>query len=352
MSVKKEIVTLLAVGDRADHDAYRKFHREKAFLLENGFEYASVSYKQLLAKGAPRVNTKKVIVFLFFPFVYWDTRIEHKNYKGVYGNHVFYKKFTAFWKRVNETLKISLRQKEVSFINPPSLCGLYRDKKELAEKFSRGKIPVPRRLKVSRAKHLIDLLDKGQSFFLKPRYGSMGKGITFLSWANWQTNFIFKHGKIINKRSDRGWRFRDITGDKKFLGELLKKDVLTEEAIESLLLKKMKVDMRIYTFFDKVLYVYPRRNRADRITTNISQGAKGDPGLLKELPQDLVNKAKKLAVKVSRTLGVNVAGMDIMMDHNLKDLYVIDVNVFPGFPKRKTFNLAGAMIKELAKRER
>ena len=353
MGIKKEAVTILTIGDRADYDSYRKFHKEKAFILENGFEYASVNYRRLLAKGVAHcINTKKVIVFLFFPFVYWNTYIEHRNYKGLYGNHIFYKKFTTFWKRVNEILKISLRQKEVFFINPPSLCGLYRDKKELAERFSRGKVPVPRRLTVSHAKDLIDLLDKGQSFFLKPRYGSMGKGITFLSWANWQTNFIFKHGKIINKRTDRGWRFRDITGNKKFLSALLKEDVLTEKAIESLLLKKMKVDMRIYTFFNKVLYVYPRRNRADRITTNISQGAKGDPGLLKELPENLVGKAEKLAVKVSKILGINSTGMDIMMDHNLKDVYVIDVNVFPGFPKRRTFNLAKAMVTELARRLR
>ncbi len=345
--MKKKDITIFSIGDKADYDSYKKFHREKTTILENGFEYASASYRKFLAKGAPRINTKKVIIFLFFPFAYWNTYIEHRNYKGLYGNHIFHKKFTAFWKKVHETVKSTLWQKKVFFINPPFLCGLYRDKKELAEKFSREKIPIPGRVRVSRAKDLIDLLDRGRSFFVKPRYGSMGKGITFLSWANWQTNFIFKRGKIANKPSDRGWRFRDITGNKKFLGELLKKDFLTENAIESLLFKKMKVDMRIYTFFNRVLYVYPRRNKPDRITTNISQGAKGDPDLLKKLPGNLLKKAEKLAVKISKLLGVNSAGMDIMMDRNLKDVYVIDVNIFPGFPKRKTFNIAKAMIASL-----
>lgn len=348
MGVKREKVAILAIGDRADYDAYRKFHKEKTFILQSGFEYASTNYKRLLAKGAPPIKAKRVIVFLFFPFVYWNTYIEHRNYKGIYANSDFYKKFITFWNRVTKTLKISLQGKEVLFVNPPSLCGLYRDKNEVAKRFSHDGVLVPQSFKISRAKDLENLLDKGHSFFLKPRYGSMGKGITFLSWSNWQTNFIFKNGKIISKRSDHGWKFRDITGDKKFLRKLLRRDMLIEKAIDSLLLKRTKVDMRIYTFFKKVTYVYPRRNRADRLTTNISQGAKGDPGILKKLPKDLVNKARRVAVKVSKTLGINLAGMDIMMDHNLKDVYVIDVNLFPGFPKRRTFNLAESMVKELA----
>ena len=40
-------------------------------------------------------------------------------------------------------------------------------------------------------------------------------------------------------------------------------------------------------------------------------------------------------------------GMDIMPDRNQKDVYILDVNVFPGFPKRKTFKLARAIIDEL-----
>lgn len=348
--MKRDAVTIFTIGDRADHDSYKKFHREKKFILGKGFEYASTNYGRLLSKGIPNINTKKVIVFLFFPFVYWNRHIERKRYRGLYGNRTFYKKFTIFWKDVNKKLRVSLRRKEVYFVNQPYLCGLYRDKQIVAGRFLRRGIPAPKRFAVSDAKELIDLLNRGKAFFLKPRYGSMGKGITFLSRASWQTNFVFKRGKIVNRRADRGWRFRDVTGNKKFLRKLLKKDILIEEAIDSFLFKKMKFDMRIYTFLDKVIYVYPRRNRADKVTTNISQGAKGDPGLLRELPQDLVDKAERLAVKVSKILGINMAGMDIMMDRKLKDVYVVDVNIFPGFPKRKTFNLARDMIKVLAGR--
>lgn len=349
MGKVKERITILTIGDRADYDSYKKFHKEKPFILKSGFDYITVNYKRFLESRIPPVKTKKVLIFLFFPFSYWDKHIEHRNYKGIYGNRAFYKKFNQFWNKVSKMLKSSLSDKEIFFINPPSLCGLYRDKLMVAKKFSRGGIPSPKLYNVPRVAELENLLDKGQSLFLKARYGSMGKGITFLSWANWQTNFIFKNGKIISRRSDHRWKFRDITGDRKFLSKLLKKDILIEKAVDSLLLKKMKVDMRIYVFFNKVIYIYPRRNRIDKITTNISQGAKGDPRLLRELPKNLITKAKKLAPKVSRILKLNLVGMDIMMDHNLKDIYVIDVNLFSGFPKRRTFNLAQYMVKELVK---
>ena len=130
---------------------------------------------------------------------------------------------------------------------------------------------------------------------------------------------------------------------------MLKKDILIEDAVKSVLLKDMKIDMRVYVFFNKVLYVYPRKNKKDNVTTNISQGAKGDPTILQKIPKPLIEKIKKLAQRVSKTLGLNWVGMDIIIDQNLKDIYVIDVNVFPGFPKRRTFNISQHMIKEIKK---
>jgi len=345
----KERITILSIGDGIDRDAYRKFHKEKPFILRSGFDYVSANYKCLLSGGMPPVKTRKVVVFLFFPFAYWDKYIECRNYKGIYGNRAFYEKFVRFWSKADRALRVSLTGKEVFFVNPPLLCGLYRDKIAVAKRFLHSNIPSPKLYRISGVGEIENLLKKGRSFFLKPRYGSMGKGITFLNWSNWQTNFSFKNGRIISRRSDHGWKFRDITGNKKFLKRLLRKDILIEQAVDSLLLKKIKVDMRIYTFFNRTLYIYPRRNKADRITTNISQGAKGDPGILKELPKNLVSKAKKLAENISRALGVNLIGMDIMMDRNLRDIYVIDVNLFPGFPKRKTFDISLCMVNELVK---
>ncbi|GAF74674.1 unnamed protein product, partial [marine sediment metagenome] len=90
-----------------------------------------------------------------------------------------------------------------------------------------------------------------------------------------------------------------------------------------LILNKMKVDLRIYTFFGKVLYVYPRKNHPDKVTTNITQGGKGDPSLLGILPEHILAKAKKLAEKTSGALDFNLAGVDVIVDRNLKDAYVV-----------------------------
>ena len=343
----KERVTILAVGDRADHDSFRKFHKERLFILHSGFDYKKASYSTILAKGAPTINTKRVIVFLFFPFVYWNKYIEHKNYRGLYGNHRFYDKFAAFWDKVGDSIKDSLKDKEVFFVNNPFLCTFCRDKLKVIRKLSSAGVKGPKAYNITSVKKIENLLNNGQPLFIKPRFGSMGKGITFLSWSNWQTNFIYKNDEIISRRSDKGWKFRDITGNKNFLRKLLHKDIMIEKAISTILVKQMKVDLRMYVFFNKVLYIYPRKNRLDRITTNITQGAKGDPSILGKLPRRLVDKAKKMAERASRVLGLNLTGIDIMIDRNLKDVYVLDVNVFPGLPKRKTFRISQYMIKKL-----
>ena len=85
------------------------------------------------------------------------------------------------------------------------------------------------------------------------------------------------------------------------------------------------------------------------VTTNITQGGKGDPSLVDKLPRHLLLRAKKLAERSSRALGFNLAGVDVILGRNLRDIYVVDVNTFPGFPKRRTFDLTGSIIKELVR---
>jgi len=95
------------------------------------------------------------------------------------------------------------------------------------------------------------------------------------------------------------------------------------------------------------MYVYPRKNTLNKITTNISQGGRGDPRVLTRIPKHLVVQAKKEAVRISKKLNIRLAGIDIVPDRNLKRVRVVDVNVFAGFPKRKTFNLSRYLAAEL-----
>jgi hypothetical protein len=342
-------ITILSFGDRLDYDEYKKFNRERRLFIKRGFDYVAVSYKNVLRARFPKIRTNKIIIFLFFPFHYWNKNIEYKDYKGIYGNRIFYKKFMNFWIKINDIINEHFSDKQILVINNPLLSGRYRDKQLIKLKLSRAGISNPRTYRTNRIQDIHNLLAQGSSLYLKVRYGSMGKGITYVSPLNWETNFNFKDNKIISRRSDHGWKFRYITGNNAFLNKLIKKDILIEKAVDTMILKRKRIDLRIYTFLKKVVYIYPKTNYPERITTNISQGAKGAPYILEFVPKKLIAKAKKLAIESARVLKLDLAGIDVMLDRNHKDVCIVDVNVFPGFPKRRTFNLTRAIIRELAR---
>ena len=242
--------------------------------------------------------------------------------------------------------------KEAVFVNDPRLCSFYRDKMNVISGLNRDKIFQPPLHDISGTDRLQDELDDGKRFFIKPRYGSMGKGITYVSPSDWQTNFTVKGNRIISKKSDHGWKFKDVTGNRKFLKKILQKDMLVQEAVDSPIVKGNKVDIRFYIFFGKAIYIYPRKNKPDKVTTNISQGGKGAPAFVKELPAGFIKKAKKEAERAADVLGLKLAGVDIIPGRGFKKPYIIDVNVFSGFPKRRTFNLSKQMVMELGKLNR
>ena len=339
-------ITIFAIGDRVDWESYERFNRTKAFFNHYGFGYVTTDYTNILAEKIPHIKTEKVAIFLFFPFNYWNKNIEYKNYRGIYGCLLFQKKFVRFWKSVEKILRSTLSDKRIHFINRPELCGLYRDKLLVSKILSRARIPTPKIYNTSSLNRIQQLISKGHKLFIKPRCGSMGKGITYLSPDSWQTNFIFKNGKIRSRISDYGWNFIDITGNTRFLGKLLKEDVLIQEAVIPPLFEGNIVDLRVYAFFNKALYIFPRKNRADKITTNVSQGGKGDDTLLKVIPKNLLSKAKHTAEKTLSILNLGFGGIDIFLDKNLKDVYVIEANVFPGFTKRLRFDVSKSIIEE------
>ena len=349
MAKKDRDITILAIGDKQDFDAYRKFHRRRALLIRQGFKYANLSYRELLKKKIPRIETKKVVIFLFFPFSYWNKHIEHRGYKGLYGNIGFSKKFSGLWKKVNRLIKQEMADKQLVFINLPFLCGLYRDKLTVINILKRHKISQPRLYNIPSTKHAHKLINSGHNIFVKPRCGSMGKGMSYLSWNNWKTNFGFRQNKITSRVSDGGWKFREVKKKNVFLNRLIRSGLLFQEAVDSVLLDNFKIDLRIYTFFNRVIYSYPRKNKADKITTNISQGGRGDPSILELLPKRQAEKARRIAAYASKVLKLNISGIDVMLDRNLRDVYIVDVNVFPGFPRSRAFDMVWSIAKNLAR---
>ena len=346
-SSKKSPITILAIGDHADWDSYGKVHVERRAFERNGYEYLTTNYAHFLKGDIPQVRTDKIIIFFFFPFTYWNKYIEHDNYRGIYGNRYFYGKFVRFWERIERVMTKELRYKKVVLVNEPQASLLCRDKIHISKSLRAHRLDHPELHFNQSVRSIQKRLAQGEKLFLKPQFGSMGKGLTYLSPFVWKTNFMFRNSHIGSRKSDHGWHIRDVTGRYAFLRKILTKDIIVQKAVDPLILDGHIVDLRIYTFFNKAVYVYPRSNLPQLISMNISQGGKGDPSLLRSIPHATIERAKRQAIRASRALGLNLAGVDILLDQNLKRICVLDVNAFSGFPRRKTFNLPRAIAQEI-----
>ena len=345
-------ISVLVLGDESDWDSYQKFCRQ--LQKHSGkLNWVTATYGLLEKNKLPLIESDIIIIYLFFPFAYWDKHIENEGYKGVYGNVEFYDKFRVFWSDIHRTLEKVYQDKKIYFINHPLKVAIDRDKEVTKTILSENGVNVPISYYTRDYRDILRLINReSKKLFLKVRYGSMGKGITYLEKGSWRTNFRFEWfwktgGKIISPHSDYGWTFIDVTNNVKFLKEILTKDIVVEEAIDSYKLDGFIFDLRLYILYDQVLYVYPRVNEKDAVITNISQGGRaGASSLLKKLPEHIIDRAVRSAVKTIKIVGVDFAGVDVMICKDLK-VYVVELNAFPGFPKVGRFNLSKRIIQQI-----
>jgi len=211
--------TLLTFGDKSDWDSYLKFQRTlKKHKNDRVLKPISLNYAKLEKGTLPKVKDSSPLIYLFFPFKYWNKNIEYNRYKGIYGNEEFYKKFRIFWSDIYRKLQSSYPNKHLEFVNHPLEVAAERDKEYTKMNLSEHGLDVPKSYHTRELEDILRLINEEEKkLYLKIRYGSMGKGITYLEKDGWYTNFRFQKKKIECEKSDHGWTFTNITNNPGFL---------------------------------------------------------------------------------------------------------------------------------------
>lgn len=310
-----------------------------------------INYKDVFTNRLPKINSPHLMILLFFPFQYWNKNIEvyHRDSR-VYGDKKFGLAFKHFFKRLDTLIKKKYPQKKIEYVNPPQASILDRDKAECKSFLKKHNIPMPKSFDIKTLKGLEQIIDRGVSLYIKPRFGSMGKGISYLSNGLLMTNFLFQKGKIISHPYDNHWRFHEITkkSDRSnFLKTLIAKGFIFEEAIDPPIYKGRRSDYRVYCVYGKVPYFYVRSTPAVSLVTNWSQGGRIERKreTLKYISESKLKKVKSLARKVAKNLNMNYAGVDIIFSKDYKQIYVLEAHSFPGY--EKGFDLMANLAREV-----
>lgn len=352
LAIDMKTKTVLAIGDSSPDGilasaSFDKFVGHKKTFSKRSIDLKVVDYYALLGDNLPRIDTEAITVMLFFPYSYWNENIEVYTYDDrIYGDETFGKKFNELFNTVDSKLQRAYKGKKLSFVNPPQSIQIDRDKKKTKSLFKRQAIPTPPLHKIETEEDIIDLLEKGHRLYAKPRFGAMGKGITYLTKGRWRTNYLYKRGKIVSRNFDYGWGFVDVTGKLDFLKELIKRDMVFEQAIDLPTIEGRKFDMRIYVIYGKVPYLYARTVSVEKIVTNWSQGGRIEKGsFLRKIPKEKLNMAKSYAIKGAQAIGINYAGMDLIFSGDFCQVYVLEGHSFPSYERR--FGLTKYLIEYL-----
>ncbi len=335
--------TLLIIGDkrtkgRTLDPSFNAFVKIIGNSKDERLETHILSYKDVFEGNFPEVSSPVLNILLFFPYKYWDKNIEvYQGDSKVYGDNSFGREFRKYFEKLERTIGKKYHDKKIEYVNPPDKSILDRDKEETKKFFWHHNIPTPKSFNVKCLKDLHRLAKRGISLYIKPRFGAMGKGITYLSNDLMITNFLFQKGEIVSHPYDYHWRFHEVKDkDKdKFLKILLSRGFIFEEAIDPPIHKGRRSDFRVYCVYGKVSYYYIRSTPAVSLVTNWSQGGKIEQKrkLSQYISTAKLNQVESLARKVAKELKLNYTGVDIIFSKDYKKIYALEAHSFPGYER-------------------
>ena len=333
--------------DKKAEPSIVRFVRYSGRLLRRNIDFKLITYDDLLLNRLPHIRTKRLKIMLFFPYSYWNTHIERYDKDDrIYGDSDFGREYREFFIRVDKVLRKRYRNKELSFVNPPHSSILDRDKRKTHKILKKFGILTPKVYNITTLSQVDRLLEEGKALYIKPVFGAMGKGITYINKKGCYTNFIFRDNKIISRLFDYHWKFRRISENKReaFLKILIKRGFLFQEAIRASRVKERKFDLRIYVINDKTPYFYAKSAPAEGFLTNWSQGGRIEKKrfLRKGLSKKTLEKAKAIARKTTRALNLTYSGVDVIVDETEENIYLLEIQSFPGF--ELGFNLIKYLI--------
>ena len=287
-------------------------------------------------------------ILLLFPYSHWSQHIERDEDGILYGDERYGMLFDSYMDRVDDIIKT--KYGNFTYINPPTSIKTDRDKKMTKTMLKNHGISVPDEWCIQSPEDNLKMLcmeiKAGKSFYIKPRFGAMGKGITYLSKRKIISNY--KNGKGFRSGFDYGWLFQKIGKKSHLLKQILQSNPVIEEEIKTPLIKNRKFDLRIYVIYGRIPYIYARTASARKPITNWSQGGKIEKrSFLKHIPVAGLKKAKKIARESAKILGLNFCGVDIIFDEKW-NFYVLEVQSMPSW--ESGHDLFGTLINKLSKK--
>ncbi|MDP8292427.1 MAG: hypothetical protein RAP41_02070 [Candidatus Orphnella occulta] len=335
--------TLLVIGDpmmteEAFEPSLNRFITYKPSLNKRGIGVIFITYDDVISGRLPNISTKRLDVILFFPYNNWNSEIERYDRDDrVYGDIDFGSDYVSYLMKVDKILKRRYRLKNLNFVNPPKGCIVDRDKLETYNQLKRARIRSPHIYNIRKTSDVDELISKGRALYVKPRFGAMGKGITYIDKSGTYTNFLFKSNSIISRLYDYNWKPAKVSKSNRdaFLKILMRRGFIFQREVKPLLYNNRKFDIRVYVVYDKVPYLYAKSAPDTSFITNWSQGGRIEkrPFLNASLTKKEIEAVKRIARKAAKTINFKFAGVDVIIDRETRDMHVLEIQSFPGYER-------------------